>query len=114
MHSIPLLATPEAVVVDGGHGTLYARDPASGNARGRHGRPAGPVARAVSELVAALSRRGVPWASCRCGAAGEAPDAHKRLDAGRAEHGDSIRVLHRLEPIGVAMAGPHIYDPYKD
>jgi hypothetical protein len=30
-HSISLVATPEAVVIDGGHGTLYARDPASGH-----------------------------------------------------------------------------------
>jgi outer membrane protein assembly factor BamB len=29
-HSISLLATPAAVVIDGGHGTLFARDPASG------------------------------------------------------------------------------------
>lgn len=29
-------------------------------------------------------------------------------------HGDTIRILHRLQPIGVAMAGPDIYDPFKD
>jgi hypothetical protein len=40
--------------------------------------------------------------------------SYKRLDEVLAEHGDSIRVLHRLTPIGVAMAGPDIYDPYKD
>jgi tRNA-splicing ligase RtcB len=50
----------------------------------------------------------------RGGAADEAPDAYKRLDAVLAEHGDSISVLHRLTPIGVAMAGPDIHDPYKD
>jgi tRNA-splicing ligase RtcB (3'-phosphate/5'-hydroxy nucleic acid ligase) len=58
-----------------------------------------------------LRRRGI---ELRGGAADEAPDAYKRLDAVLAEHGDSIRVLHRLTPIGVAMAGPDIYDPYKD
>jgi tRNA-splicing ligase RtcB len=58
-----------------------------------------------------LRRRGI---ELRGGAADEAPDAYKRLDDVLAEHGDSIRVLHRLTPIGVAMAGPDIYDPYKD
>jgi tRNA-splicing ligase RtcB (3'-phosphate/5'-hydroxy nucleic acid ligase) len=58
-----------------------------------------------------LRARGI---ELRGGAADEAPDAYKRLDQVLAEHGDSIRVLHRLTPIGVAMAGPDIYDPYKD
>jgi tRNA-splicing ligase RtcB (3'-phosphate/5'-hydroxy nucleic acid ligase) len=46
--------------------------------------------------------------------ADEAPPAYKRLDAVLAAQGDTIRILHRLEPIGVAMAGPDIYDPFKD
>ena len=50
----------------------------------------------------------------RGGAADEAPAAYKRLDAVLAMHGDSIEVLHRLTPIGVAMAGAHTFDPYKD
>jgi tRNA-splicing ligase RtcB len=29
-------------------------------------------------------------------------------------HGDSIRVKHRLRPLGVAMAGREVVDPYKD
>ena len=31
-----------------------------------------------------------------------------------AAHGDSIRVTHRLRPLGVAMAGRDVHDPYKD
>jgi hypothetical protein len=46
--------------------------------------------------------------------ADEAPPAYKRLDAVLAAQGDTIRILHRLQPIGVAMAGPDIYDPFKD
>jgi len=30
------------------------------------------------------------------------------------EHAGSIKVLHTLKPLGVAMAGKEIYDPYKD
>jgi tRNA-splicing ligase RtcB len=29
-------------------------------------------------------------------------------------HSASIRILHRLTPIGVAMAGAETFDPYKD
>lgn len=50
----------------------------------------------------------------RGGAADEAPGAYKRLDEVLAVHGDTIRVLHRLTPIGVAMAGEGTYDAYKD
>jgi tRNA-splicing ligase RtcB (3'-phosphate/5'-hydroxy nucleic acid ligase) len=50
----------------------------------------------------------------RGGGADEAPDAYKRLDAVLAAHGDTIEVLHRLRPVGVAMAGADTYDPYKD
>lgn len=46
--------------------------------------------------------------------ADEAPPAYKRLDAVLEAHGDTIKVLHRLRPIGVAMAGPDIKDFYKD
>lgn len=50
----------------------------------------------------------------RGGGADEAPGAYKRLDAVLAAHGDTIEVLHRLRPVGVAMAGADTYDPYKD
>jgi tRNA-splicing ligase RtcB len=29
-------------------------------------------------------------------------------------HAASVRILHTLKPIGVAMAGEDIFDPYKD
>lgn len=50
----------------------------------------------------------------RGAAADEAPGAYKRLAEVLAAHEDTIRVLHTLSPIGVAMAGPDIYDPFKD
>jgi len=31
-----------------------------------------------------------------------------------AAHGDTIRVLHTLTPLGVSMAGANEFDPYKD
>lgn len=50
----------------------------------------------------------------RGAAADEAPPAYKRLDQVLAAQGDTIRILHRLKPLGVAMAGPDIFDPFKD
>lgn len=44
----------------------------------------------------------------------EAPQCYKRLDAVLADQGSSIQVVARLQPIGVAMAGPDTHDPYKD
>lgn len=50
----------------------------------------------------------------RGGAADEAPEVYKSLDEVLQHQGKTIRVLHRLKPIGVAMAGEDIVDPYKD
>jgi tRNA-splicing ligase RtcB len=44
----------------------------------------------------------------------ESPDCYKRLPDVLAEHGDSIKILHTLTPVGVAMAGANEFDPYKD
>jgi len=44
----------------------------------------------------------------------EAPQAYKRLDQVLEHHKASIRILHELMPVGVAMAGPYERDPYKD
>jgi tRNA-splicing ligase RtcB (3'-phosphate/5'-hydroxy nucleic acid ligase) len=44
----------------------------------------------------------------------EAPEVYKRLDDVLAYHAETIAIQHRLRPIGVAMAGAEIYDPYKD
>ena len=48
------------------------------------------------------------------GGADEAPEVYKRLPDVLAAHGDTIRVKHTLRPLGVAMAGRDVQDPYKD
>lgn len=48
------------------------------------------------------------------GAADEAPGAYKRLDEIIQYHKDTINIETELIPIGVAMAGPNVNDPYKD
>ena len=46
--------------------------------------------------------------------ADEAPEVYKRLPDVLAAHGDTVKVLHTLTPIGVAMAGIDTFDRYKD
>ena len=48
------------------------------------------------------------------GGADEAPEVYKRLPDVLDAHAGSIRVKHTLRPLGVAMAGRDVYDPYKD
>jgi tRNA-splicing ligase RtcB (3'-phosphate/5'-hydroxy nucleic acid ligase) len=48
------------------------------------------------------------------GGADEAPEVYKRLPDVLAAHGETIRVTHTLRPLGVAMAGRDVRDPYRD
>jgi tRNA-splicing ligase RtcB (3'-phosphate/5'-hydroxy nucleic acid ligase) len=62
-------------------------------------------------VQARLRRQGIVLVG---GGADEAPEVYKRLPDVLAAHAGSIRVKHRLRPLGVAMAGRDVYDPYKD
>ena len=44
----------------------------------------------------------------------EAPQAYRRLPEVLAAHAGSIAIQHTLSPFGVIMAGPNVFDPYKD
>jgi tRNA-splicing ligase RtcB len=50
----------------------------------------------------------------RGGGVDESPHCYKRLPDVLAAHSNSIRILHTLTPIGVAMASGTEFDPYKD
>jgi tRNA-splicing ligase RtcB (3'-phosphate/5'-hydroxy nucleic acid ligase) len=58
-----------------------------------------------------LKREGV---ELRGGGTDESPHVYRRLPEVLEAHQGSIRVLHTLRPLGVAMAGEEIFDPYKD
>lgn len=58
-----------------------------------------------------LAREGV---ELRGGGTDESPHVYRRLPEVLAAHAGSVRVLHTLRPLGVAMAGEDIFDPYKD
>ena len=44
----------------------------------------------------------------------ESPFAYKRIEQVLDAHADTIKILHTLKPIGVAMCPANTYDPYKD
>ena len=44
----------------------------------------------------------------------ESPHCYKRLPDVLNAHQNTIKIVHTLKPLGVAMAGPDIHDPYKD
>jgi tRNA-splicing ligase RtcB len=44
----------------------------------------------------------------------EAPAAYKDLREVLEHHAGTVRVLHELTPVGVAMAPGDVLDPYKD
>ncbi len=91
-----------------GAGRVMSRTQAAGRRRKGQFKPGLVNWPAVRERLRA---RGI---ELRGGAADEAPEVYKRLDTVLAHHGDTIEVVHRLEPIGVAMAGADVADPYKD
>lgn len=63
------------------------------------------------EMMAWVAKAGV---ELRGADLDEAPQCYKRLPDVLSYHADSIRVLHTLTPIGVAMAGKDVIDPFKD
>jgi tRNA-splicing ligase RtcB (3'-phosphate/5'-hydroxy nucleic acid ligase) len=63
------------------------------------------------EMMKWISKTGI---ALRGGDLDEAPQAYRRLPDVLAAHAGTIRVRHTLRPLGVAMAGPNIVDPYKD
>lgn len=50
----------------------------------------------------------------RGGGCDESPHCYKRLPEVLEHHKNSVRILHTLKPIGVAMAGEDVFDPYMD
>jgi tRNA-splicing ligase RtcB (3'-phosphate/5'-hydroxy nucleic acid ligase) len=83
----------------------------------------GPVRKIQTEELVRPGR--VDWDAVRArlrdqgivligGGADEAPEVYKRLPEVLEAHAGSIRLKHTLRPLGVAMAGRDIFDPYKD
>jgi tRNA-splicing ligase RtcB (3'-phosphate/5'-hydroxy nucleic acid ligase) len=96
-----------------GAGRVMSRTQAAGKFRGWGGKRR-QVSRGVVDFARwrkLLAGQGI---ELRGGAADEAPECYKRLPDVLAAHEGTIEIEHRLQPIGVAMAGPDVADPYKD
>ncbi len=96
-----------------GAGRLISRTQAAGRRRWKKGQ-----VQYLSEGIVKwgnvkklMKQRGIVL---RGGAPDEAPECYKPLEEVLAEHAGTIEVVHRLRPIGVAMAPADVYDPYKD
>ncbi|MBK6930209.1 MAG: RtcB family protein [Saprospirales bacterium] len=96
-----------------GAGRVMSRTQAAGKKRWRNGK------------IEYLSKGLVDWPqwkkilknkriALRGGGPDESPECYKKLNAVLEYHEGTIEVTHRLLPIGVAMAAPDMYDPYKD
>ena len=96
-----------------GAGRLMSRTQAAGRFRWKKGRKVqvkqGQIRR--EQMLDSVRRIG---ATLRGAGTDEAPQAYKRLPDVLDHHRNSIRILHTLKPLGVAMAGENEYDPYRD
>ena len=94
-----------------GAGRVMSRTQAAGKFNRRTGRQ---VSRGVVNWPRWQEQLRAQGIELRGGGPDEAPECYKRLSDVLAAHAGTIRVLHTLRPIGVAMAGKDTFDPYKD
>jgi tRNA-splicing ligase RtcB len=96
-----------------GAGRVMSRTEARGKTKGwgAKKRIVAPGKVSWDMVKAWLGPRGV---ILRGGGLDEAPHAYRRLPDVLDAQGDTIRVVHTLRPIIVAMAGENEFDPYKD
>jgi tRNA-splicing ligase RtcB len=98
-----------------GAGRVMSRNAARGRRKKVEGKwvadPSRPGAISREDMERWISERGVVL---RGADTDEAPQAYKRLPEVLRHHAGTVRILHTLAPIGVAMAGAGEFDPYKD
>ncbi|MBS1705378.1 MAG: RtcB family protein [Armatimonadetes bacterium] len=91
-----------------GAGRVLSRTQAAGKRKGNK--------RLGGQITPHMMERWVEDAGVTLRGAGtdESPHCYKRLPDVLAQHEGTIRILHTLTPVGVAMAGANEFDPYKD
>jgi tRNA-splicing ligase RtcB len=62
-------------------------------------------------MLEAVRRAGV---ELRGGGTDESPHVYRPLREVLEHHANTIKIVHTLKPMGVAMAGEDVFDPYKD
>ncbi len=94
-----------------GAGRVMSRTAARGKVNRKTGRVIKEGAVSREMMLDWIRRQGV---ELRGAGTDESPHCYKRLPEVLGFHGSTVRILHTLRPIGVAMAGEHEFDPYKD
>ena len=94
-----------------GAGRVMSRTAARGKVQRRTGRVIKPGKISRKMMMDWIRSRDV---ELRGAGTDESPHCYKRLPEVLDHHRNTIRILHTLKPLGVAMAGEHEFDPYKD
>jgi tRNA-splicing ligase RtcB len=94
-----------------GAGRVMSRTAARGKINRKTGQVISPGVVSREMMNAWIRAQGV---ELRGAGVDESPHCYKRLPEVLEYHKASIRVLHTLTPVGVAMAGENEVDPYKD
>ncbi|HEY3249553.1 MAG TPA: RtcB family protein [Ignavibacteria bacterium] len=96
-----------------GAGRVMSRTKAAGKRKWKHGKMIHVTRGEINfkRVKEELKQKGI---ELRGGGADEAPEVYKNLNEVLNYHQNTIKILSRLKPIGVAMAGEDVYDPYKD
>lgn len=88
-----------------GAGRIMSRSQAKGNYRGRD------LSKAAVKPDMIYERLKEKNVELRGGGLDEAPQVYRRLEDVLAQHKDTIRVTHYLQPVGVVMDGPERFVP---
>lgn len=96
-----------------GAGRVMSRTQAAGKKRWKKGKPE-YEGKGLVDWPAVKKKIKKSGIALRGGGADEAPECYKKLHQVLAFHEGTIEVCHRLKPVGVAMAAPDMWDPYKD
>ena len=96
-----------------GAGRVMSRSRAAGKTRFKKGRRIRDSAGEISRDMMLSWIRGM-GVELRGAGTDESPQCYKRLSQVLEAHQGTIRILHTLDPIGVAMAAAGEFDPYRD
>ena len=94
-----------------GAGRVMSRTAAAGKVNRRNGQVIKPGLVSVEMMTSWIREKGV---ILRGGGLDESPHAYRRLPEVLAAQQGTVEVLHTLKPLIVVMAGPDLFDPYKD
>ncbi len=96
-----------------GAGRVLSRTKAAGRRRWIKGKRKHMTGGVVDfkKVKSEMKKKGI---ELRGGGADEAPEVYKKLTDVLSYHKDTLSILHSLKPIGVAMAGEDVYDPFID